>query len=261
MVEWHLGTMGFGFKEWSGVFYPEGISPRDYLIHYSKVFDAVELDSTFYGTPRPEYVERWATVTPETFKFCVKVPREITHDLRLVGAVDRMDVFIDTMAKLGDKLGAILIQLPPDFTFNQIHKLAVFLRQLPSEFNFAVEFRHRSWQTTATSQLLRNHNVCWASADYIHMPKNITLTSDFLYIRWIGRHGRFDNHDVERVDPAPELEKWSQEIQANLSGIFSVYGFFNNDYSGHSPTTCNKFKRLLGLPVKHSKPPQQSRLL
>jgi uncharacterized protein YecE (DUF72 family) len=260
MVQWHLGTMGFGFKEWNGVFYPEGISSRDYLIHYSKVFDAVELDSTFYGTPRPEYVERWATVTPEVFKFCVKVPREITHDLRLVDAADKMAIFIDTMAKLGDKLGVILIQLPPDFTFNQIHILAVFLRHLPSGFNFAVEFRHRSWQATATSQLLRNHNICWASADYIHMPKSITVTSDFLYIRWIGRHGRFDNHDVELVDPTLELEKWSQEIQTNLSEIFSVYGFFNNDYSGHSPTTCNKFKQLLGLPVTHSKPPQQGRL-
>ncbi|MGB3714038.1 MAG: DUF72 domain-containing protein [Candidatus Promineifilaceae bacterium] len=260
MVDWHLGTMGFGFKEWSGVFYPEGISSRDYLIHYSKVFDAVELDSTFYGTPRPEYVERWAAVTPESFKFCVKAPKEITHDLRLVGAVEKMNSFIETMAILGDKLGVILIQMPPDFTFSQIHNLAVFLRHLPTGFRFAVEFRHRSWQTTATSQLLQNHNICWASADYIHMMKRINVTSDLLYIRWIGRHGQFDSHDAELVDPSPDLEKWLQEIQAHVNEVYSVYGFFNNDYSGHSPTTCNRFKQLLGLPIKHSQPPRQGRL-
>jgi uncharacterized protein YecE (DUF72 family) len=260
MVDWHLGTMGFGFKEWSGVFYPEGVSSRDYLIHYSKVFDAVELDSTFYGTPRPEYVERWAAVTPEAFRFCVKVPREITHDLRLIDASDKMNAFVETMAILEEKLGVILIQLPPDFSFNQIHNLAVFLRQLPSGFRFAVEFRHRSWQTMATGQLLQNHNVCWASADYIHMDKRVTATSDLLYIRWIGRHGRFDSHDVELIDPTPDLETWVQEIQSQIGEVFSVYGFFNNDYSGYSPTTCNRFKQLLGLPIKHSQPPRQSRL-
>jgi uncharacterized protein YecE (DUF72 family) len=261
MVNWQLGTMGFGFKEWSGVFYPEGISSRDYLIHYSRVFDAVELDSTFYGTPRPEYVERWAAVTPEYFQFCVKTPRQITHDLRLEGAADQMKQFIDTMAILGKKLGVVLIQLPPDFTFNQIHSLAVFLRQLPSEYRFAVEFRHRSWQNTATGQLLQNHNVCWASADYIHMPKRVMATADFLYIRWIGRHGRFDSHDVELDERLPDLKKWLEEIQSNISGVDSVYGFFNNDYTGHSPVTCNRFKQLLGLPIKDSQPPQQGRLL
>ncbi len=261
MVKWHLGTMGFGFKEWSGVFYPEGISARDYLIHYSRVFDAVELDSTFYGTPRPEYVERWAAITPEEFKFCVKVPREITHDLRLVQATEKMNAFVDTISLLGDKLGVILIQLPPDYTFNQIHNLAVFLRQLPSGYRFAVEFRHRSWQTTATGQLLQNNNVCWASADYIHMAKQVNITADFIYIRWIGRHGRFDTHDTELIDPTPELEHWWHEIESQLQDIRAVFGFFNNDYSGHSPVTCNRFKTLLGLPVKDILPPQQGRLL
>ncbi|MFN2188512.1 MAG: DUF72 domain-containing protein, partial [Candidatus Promineifilaceae bacterium] len=232
MVSWHLGTMGFGFKDWNGVFYPEGVSSRDYLVHYSKIFDSVELDSTFYGTPKPEYVERWAAVTPDNFKFCVKVPREITHDLRLEGAEDKMLHFIETMAILGEKLGVILIQLPPDYTFNQIHSLAVFLRQLPRDHRFAVEFRHRSWVNTATGQLLQNNHVCWAAADYIHMPKRLTPTTDILYIRWIGRHGRFDSHDVELDSRLPDLEKWLEEILENLNGVISVYGFFNNDYTG-----------------------------
>jgi uncharacterized protein YecE (DUF72 family) len=82
-----------------------------------------------------------------------------------------------------------------------------------------------------------------------------------LYIRWIGRHGRFDSHDVELDSRLPDLEKWLEEIQENLNGVISVYGFFNNDYTGHSPATVNRFKQMVGLPVRDSHPPQQGRLL
>ncbi len=80
---WYLGTVGFSYKDWDGVFYPTGTSPRNYLPRYSKIFGAVELDSTFYGTPPEDRVRQWATITPAEFKFCVKTPRQITHDMRL----------------------------------------------------------------------------------------------------------------------------------------------------------------------------------
>jgi uncharacterized protein YecE (DUF72 family) len=261
MVEWHLGTMGFGYKDWEGVFYPEGLAPRDYLAHYSTVFDAVELDSTFYGTPRPEYVERWAAITPPHFSFCAKAPRLVTHDLRLVEAQEPMMEFLDTMRLLGDKLGVILIQLAPDYSFTMVHKLAVFLRQLPKDIRYAVEFRHPSWHTTATGQLLQNQDVAWASTDYIHLPQRVFVTTDFVYIRWIGEHGRYGTKDHERVDMTPRLEEWWADIQNRRQGVQAVYGFFNNDYAGHSPATCNRFKAIAGLPVVDSRPPQQGRLL
>ena len=260
MFDWHLGTMGFSYKDWEGVFYPLGIQPRDYLAHYSRFFNAVELDSTFYGTPRPEYVERWASVTPPDFRFSAKVPREITHELRLDEALEPMAHFLETMGLLGDKLGVILIQLPPDFTFAQIHKLAVFLRHLPADYRYAIEFRHQSWHATATGQLLENHNVCWTSTDYIHLPQRVYVTADFVYIRWIGRHGQYDLKDHERVDPTPRLEKWWSDIQSRQDEIQEIYGFFNNDFAGHAPATCNRFRELVGLPTQNLTPPQQGRL-
>jgi uncharacterized protein YecE (DUF72 family) len=250
--------MGFSYKEWLGVFYPEGLATRDFLSHYSQFFDAVELDSTFYGIPRPDYVTRWAAVTPPGFRFCAKVPREITHELRLVDAGELMTEFLETMRLLEEKLGAILIQLPPDFTFAQIHHLAVFLRQLPDDLRYAVEFRHPSWHATATGQLLQNQRVAWVSTDYKHLPQRVYVTTDMLYIRWIGEHGRFETKDHEQVDATPQLEKWREDIQSRLAeGVNTVYGFFNNDYAGHSPATCNRFKELVGLPTKPLKPPQQ----
>ncbi len=257
MIMWHLGTMGFSYKDWDGVFYPANLSARDYLSYYSNYFDAVELDSTFYGTPRPEYVERWAAVTPDGFTFCVKTPRDVTHDMRLVDATEPMAEFLDTMRLLGDKLGAILIQLPPDMTFNHIHKLAVFLRGLPTDLRYAVEFRHPSWHTTATGQLLQNHDVCWVSTDYIHLPRRVYVTTDFIYLRWIGRHGQYETKDFERVDMSPQLEQWLSNIQSRMEGVYTIFGFFNNDYAGHAPATCNRFKALAGLPTKPIQPPQQ----
>ena len=261
MAEWHLGTMGFSYKDWEGVFYPAGLPAREYLAYYSTIFDAVELDSTFYGTPRPEYVERWATITPSHFTFCAKTPSLVTHDLRLVEAIEPMTDFLDTMRLLGDKLGVILIQLPPDYTFTMIHKLAVFLRQLPEDIQFAVEFRHPSWHATATGQLLQNQGVGWVSTEYIHLPQRVYVTTDFIYIRWIGEHGRFETKDHERVDMTPQLEKWWADIQSRQGDLRAVYGFFNNDYAGHGPATCNRFKEIAGLPVTSGRPPQQGRLL
>ncbi len=261
MLNWHLGTIGFSYKDWNAVFYPAGLQPRDYLAHYSQIFNAVELDSTFYGTPKPEYVERWARVTPPEFTFCVKAPKEITHEMRLVGVEGLLDSFLATMRLLGQKLGVILFQLPPDFTFAQIHVLAVFLRNLPPGIRYAVEFRHPSWNTTATQQLLQNQNVCWVSADYKHLPRKVFVTTDFIYIRWIGRHGQYEIKNHERIDPTPQLRTWWDDIQIQMQNIETVYGFFNDDFSGHAPATCNRFKRMVGLAVRDTKPPQQGRLL
>lgn len=253
--------MGFSYKDWNGVFYPDGLQARDYLAHYSQYFDAVELDSTFYGIPRPEYVSRWASITPPHFSFSVKTPREITHDLRLVDAAEPMNQFLETMQLLDDKLGVILIQLPPDMTFANIRKLAVFLRDLPDGFRYAIEFRDSSWHSAATSQLLEKHGVCWASTDYIHLPRTVYVTTDFIYVRWIGRHGRYEVKDHEREDMTARLNWWWGDIQTRLNGARVIYGFFNNDYAGHAPATCNRFKEIVGLPAKPLQPPQQQRLL
>src|SRR5512145_2142009 len=105
MTDWLLGTMGFGYKDWQGVFYPAGVGTRDYLGFYSRIFNAVEMDTTFYGIPRLSTVEGWGASTPEGFTICAKTPRLITHELELVGASGYMKEFTDTMRSLGDKLG------------------------------------------------------------------------------------------------------------------------------------------------------------
>lgn len=260
MTEFRLGTVGFGYKEWLGNFYPDKMKSRDYLSHYSQFFDTVEIDSTFYGTPKAESVQRWAQQTPPDFIFCPKTPRIITHDLRLQN-FPSMDEFLTVMRHLGEKLGPILIQLPPDFKTAEKISLESFLARLPTDLRYAIEFRHRSWQEPEAVDLLRQYGVCFAAADYIHLPPTIHRTTDFLYLRFIGVHGRFRGKDSEQIDVSERLQHWHEQIQPHLPHVKAVYGFFNNDFAGHSPTTCNRFKRLLGLPTSYPENPTQERLI
>jgi uncharacterized protein YecE (DUF72 family) len=260
MNNWLLGTMGFGYKEWVGAFYPAGMQPRSFLAHYSQFFNAVEIDSTFYGVPGVEQVKRWTAVTPPDFTFCVKTPRQITHELRLVNALEPMQAFLEVMSHLEDKLHVVLIQFPPDFEYAYFNIVRNFLKELPIQFRYAMEFRHRSWDTPGTAVLLRDQNVAWVSADYVHMKRQVKRTTDFIYLRFIGPHGQFATKDRELVDKTAVLQAWFQHLQPHLDRVESVYGFFNNDYSGFSPKTCNRFKEIVGVGGDEIRPLQQGRL-
>jgi len=259
-VEWYIGTMGFSYADWRNSFYPSEFSAKNYLKYYGEIFNAVEIDSTFYGTPRFSVVKRWMAATPSGFKFCMKVPRLITHELALVGAESSLIEFIERMKILGDKLGLLLLQFPPSFDAKHGPDLESFLENLPHEIRFAVEFRHRSWYTSETSDLLRTHDIVWAATEYAELPKEVDVTSDALYIRFIGKHLRFNRHDHEQINVEPQLEWWKQRIERIKEPINTIYGFFNNDYSGYSPATANRFKSLMGFPIRELKRPKQGRL-
>lgn len=259
---WHLGTVGFAYKQWHGIFYPAGMKSESYLAHYAQLFDSVEIDSTFYGTPTLSKVQRWLQVTPENFTFSVKTPRAITHDLRLQRADMMMAEFVERMQVLDDKLGVVLIQLPPDFTTAERDSLDAFLKQLPTDaVKFAVEFRHLSWEHRETAELLKAHNVCWVAADYVIMPKKIHPTADFLYLRFLGEHGRYQTKDKLLRDPRPEFADWIKQFTYNHVPDFQhIYGYMNNDFAGYSIESVNIFKEMLGLEVKLAQIPKQGRL-
>ncbi len=260
MIDWRIGTMGFNYKQWVGPFYPDGLPARNHLAYYGERLNALEMDSTFYGSPTEKTVLRWASTTPPDFKICPKMPRQITHDLRLLKTEKLTAEFLSRMRLLDDKLGPILIQFPPDFTMADVGALVNFLPQLPSEMRFAIEFRHRSWDKTETAVLLQASNICLVSVDYIHVPRQIIPTTDFLYLRFLGPRGRFPNKDREIVDRTDDLNWWWQTLQPHLPQVHTVYAFFNDDYSGFSPQTCNRFKDVIGLEPSETRPMQQGRL-
>ena len=267
--------MGFSYSEWNGVFYPDDLPVIRRLGYYSRIFTAVEIDSTFYGTPRPDTVRGWAASTPAEFRFSVKVPRKLTHEAGLVGVMEELLRFIHTVELLEEKLGVILFQFPPSFKPDRLPALQTCLASLPRGLRYAVEIRHQSWYTAeietpedppsepALAQILRELGACWVATEFPDLPRRIYPTADFLYLRWIGQHGAFQRHDQERVDRIAQLRHWGEMLQGVMGDIeehLVIFGFFNNDYAGFAAGTANRFKQLAGLPASPFLPPQQGKL-
>ena len=261
VIKWYVGTIGFSYSDWSTVFYPVGMKPRGFLSYYSRVLDCVEIDTTFYGVPKVETVSRWAAETPSSFTFCIKTPRLVTHEMGLVGAEGLMEEFVERIRPLGEKLGPILIQMPPSFAADRQAVLETFLSRLPQGVRYAIEVRSQSWYTAGGEghrqllrELLTQFNIAWVSIDFPGLPLAVNLTSDHLYIRWIGQHGSFAKHDHERVDRMSRLREWVSLIEKSKDRVHTIYGLFNNDYAGFAAGTAQRFKQLIGLP--HVEPPR-----
>src|SRR4029453_14643603 len=143
-MEIRAGTSGYSYKEWKGSFYPAKIAPSEMLAYYAERLSAVEINNTFYRMPRREVGESWARCVPETFRFAVKVSQRITHRKRLADVEEELDYLLDQLAPLGQRLGLLLVQLPPNLPAD-LARLERFLDPLALRARAAFEFRHASW--------------------------------------------------------------------------------------------------------------------
>jgi len=187
-----LGTSGWSYEEWVGLFYTER---KKMFSEYTRVFKTSEINSTFYVYPSPGLIYGLTRGSPKDFVFAAKLPQLITHTKKLdleMGVKADLERFLDLMKPMNvaGKLGAILIQLPPEFSFKEIERLSKFLALLPESYRFAVEFRNVSWVRDETWKLLRGHNVAYTIVDEPLLPPQLVLTADFAYVRWHGRHRR-----------------------------------------------------------------------
>ena len=259
-MNWHLGTMGFSYDDWAGVFYPPRTPSAQYLSFFATQFNAVELDTTFYAIPPIERVQKWRDATPENFTFCAKVPKRATHELPAAQAVDELRVFVDSMRAFEEKLGVLLLQFPPSFAIGQISKLEALLAAVPADVRFAVELRDRSWGTQRTLDLLLHYGVALVHAEYRNPPRLLPSTASFRYVRWIGEHERFSTYTREQIDLGDRLAWWKDKLlEPTAEPITDIFGFFNNDYAGYAIETCERFKRLIGQPVGHRPTPEPER--
>ncbi len=142
---YYLGCPGWGVKTWVGRLFPTGTRPTEFLERYARVFNTVEGNTTFYALPAAETVARWRDQVPDGFRFCFKFPRTITHDKLLVDCAGEVATFLERVAPLGDKLGTVFLQLPPQFDGARLSRLDRFLASLPAGGRYAVEFRHEAF--------------------------------------------------------------------------------------------------------------------
>ena len=255
MTRIRIGTQGWSFDRWVGPFYPD--ERVDRLEMYARAFDTVEVDSTWYAIPPEERVVAWRDRTPDDFVFCLKLPGEVTHERRLRLAHDVLAAFLGVARRLDEKLGHLLIQLPPDFAPTAANREAVasFLAALPAGFDFAIEFRGADWLTDATMALLdrTGTTLCVSVGPWLATPEAIHAAGRApgrdLYLRWLGdpRHQPDLAKLIEERDR--ELDAWADAIRAMEGERDVVYGFPNNDYQGHAPETARRLQARLGLPV------------
>ena len=241
-----MGTSGWSYKEWIGPFYSK--TDRSMLQAYTKVFRTAEIDSTFYRYPSKGTVMGWTRYSPEEFVYTAKLPGLITHEKNLdlsKGVEEDLKAFVELMEPLylNGKLGCILIQLPPKFGFNP-EKLEQFLEILPTQVNFAVEFRDKSWIRNETWALLEKCQVAYTIVDEPLLPPEVHITSRIAYFRW---HGRGSRPWYDYRYPSNELEPWVSKVKEVAGRTKRTYGFFNNHFHGYAVENCIQIMEMLGV--------------
>ncbi len=251
-AEIHIGTQGWNYDAWVGPFYPTGTRPSEFLTVYSRAFDTVEVDSTFYASPAATTIRSWAERTPKGFIFALKLPQEITHEQRLRDVTGASEVFFERVRELGDKLGPVLVQMGPDFQPGELPALVDFIGRVPKDLRIAIEFRHRGWIIDGVLALLKEHNIALALSDGRWIPRKLMLslatrpTADFAYIRWMGPNRDLVDYTRVQVDRSPEIDMWSDAVEVMAEKVSHVYGYVANTFSGHSPATARDFQYRLG---------------
>ena len=254
-MQYYIGCSGWSYTSWQGPFYPKGIENSKWLRYYSRVFDYVEIDSSYYRIPNEFMVKNWFRRTPENFRFTAKFPKVITHDKRLLNFDEnQLSYFFESISELKEKLLALLIQLPPSIDIVEgLDALRNILPYLDKRFRYAVEVRNRSWFQDLAYNFFRNNGMClvWSQLADIRTPP--IVTSDFIYVRLIGDRS-IHERDFGRIqiDRIKEMKKVARNFRKdsegyNLSGVRYSIVAANNHYAGFGPGTVNIFRQLIGL--------------
>ena len=261
-MEFRVECSGWSYDSWLGHLYPADLESKHWLEYYAKVFDYVEIDSSFYRIPNEFMVNRWARATPNNFKFTAKFPQDVTHKKRLGDVASAVDYFYKAMAPLQNKLLCLLLQLPPSLSKNEGLKK---LKALPfdNRFRYAVEPRHKSWFDDEVYEFMQENDLCLVWSQLADLQTPPVITTDFIYMRFIGDRS-IDEKDFGTIqkDRQKEMEYWAKVVtKANKNkklkiGIVAA----NNHYAGYGPGTANMFRRMIGLPEAQFKDEKQATL-
>jgi uncharacterized protein YecE (DUF72 family) len=218
-----IGTSGWQYRHWRGTFYPEGLPTSRWLDFYARSFDTVEVNNAFYRLPSAEVFERWREATPEGFEMAVKASSYLTHNKRLREPAEPVNRFMERAVNLGQKLGPVLLQLPPTMRAEP-GRLDDALACFPKGVRVAVEVRHESWDRDAVWEVISRHGAAWCIADAPWRRWPVVRTADWGYLRF---------HEGS-ASPRPcygrrALSTWAARIAETWPAGADVYAYFNND--------------------------------
>jgi uncharacterized protein YecE (DUF72 family) len=224
-----IGTSGYNYPEWKGHFYPPDLPAAKMLPYYAARFPTVEINYTFYRMPNEKLVGGWAAQTPSPYRLTLKAPRRVTHDNRLKGAGELVTSFCRVAGTLGDKLGALLFQLPPNLK-KDVGLFDAFLSELPPAAPAAFEFRHPSWLDDEVYERLARRNFALCVADSEKLSTPVRVTADFAYFRL--------RDEGYRVD---DIAGWAETIRVATTNCRDVFVYFKHEDEGKGP----EFARML----------------
>jgi len=231
-----VGTSGWDYWHWKGLFYPHDLPRSEWLRHYQAKFNTVELNASFYRSVRTSTFARWREASPEGFLWAVKAHRAITHLTRL-REKDPLEKFLESVEGLGAGLGVILFQLPPSLKFES-KPAQRFLGWLPEGKRYAVEPRHKSWLEEEPLELLAKHGVALCIADSGgRFPSGEHVTADFVYLRFHGGERLYASRYAEE-----QMRVWAEKLAAWEQPAF-VY--FNNDFHGYAVENAVELKQAV----------------
>lgn len=235
----YVGTSGYQYDHWKGVFYPESVPKKRWFEHYAQTFDTVEINNTFYNLPAENTFDNWYEAAPENFLFSLKFSRFGSHIKKLKDPQEPIERFLELAERLDNKLGPILVQLPGRWQANP-ERLDEFLKQAPKRHRWALEFRDPSWLCEEIYSVLERHKAALCLHDMLpDHPER--LTADWTYLRYHGDHyqGSYSHQ---------YLTAQAQKIEEYLQKGCDVYAYFNNDEDGHAAQNALDLHRYLKNP-------------
>lgn len=232
-----VGTSGYNYPEWKGSFYPRDLAAAKMLPYYAARFPTVEINYTFYRMPTEKLVAGWAAQTPTPYKLTLKAPRRITHDSRLKNTAPLVESFCHVAGTLGEKLGALLFQLPPSLE-KDLATLDAFLADLPPKACAAFEFRHASWLDEDVFARLAARNLALCVADSEKLSTPVRVTADYAYFRL-----RDEGYTADAV------ARWADTIAQATGACRDVFVYFKHEEQGKGPEFARLLMDRLGLPA------------
>lgn len=232
-----IGTSGYQYKHWKGDFYPQDMAVKDWFDHYTKFFDTVEINNTFYRMAQAETFAEWKAAAPKDFCYVIKYSKFGTHRKKLKDPQGHVNYFLERVVHLGDTLGPVLVQLPPKWKRN-VERLRNFLEVTPRDLRWAIEVRDPDWLDEEFYAVLREFNAALVIHDMIPSHPRVT-TANWIYLRYHGQNYAGSYTEAE-------LSKIADDIKDHRQHGRDVFAFFNNDLGGHAVRNALTLKKMLG---------------
>ena len=231
-----IGTSGWNYNDWKGPFYPKELSRKEWFNYYTKKFDTVEINNTFYNLPSTAVFKNWKKGSPSRFIYAVKANRYITHMKKLKNPRSALKKFFLRVNHLKNNLGPILYQLPPHFKCNP-ERLEKFLKVLPKDKVHIFEFRDNSWFKEEVFKLLNAYKASFCVHDMKGVNCPVKVTGKIAYLRLHGTTGKYQG-----AYPLKTLKAWARWIRRQAK-TKDVYVYFNNDTKAHAPKDAIELKK------------------